>query len=184
MKPEPKKQSAMHPANGQEDPQLWELLGRGTHAAAPDDFLGKVLSQVDELQAVGATRGGRGRQSLAERWDQLVDSFFGPGSYSGLRLAGALAVLTIICGLATWPMIAPRTDGPASPEVATSESRGGEEESDFTILADASGFPNRAPRDRKVFQEAVMHTILGLDDYLAFADQQAFLDTDSIGYLH
>lgn len=181
MKPESHNQAkapALPSESGQEDPRLWELLGRSTHAPAPDDFLSKVLSRVDELEATGAAP-----LSLAQRWELFLESLGGWGTYSGLRVAGALAIVALICGLTAWPLLHGGGRG-ATPQqvVTTTQERDADEGIDFTILEPGQA-STRVPRDHVALQDAEMHTILQLDDYLALADQQAFLDTDATSYL-
>ncbi len=161
------------PANSQEDPQLWDLLGKSTHAAAPDDFLSKVMIQVDELKAGGRPQSSRGPRGLAERWDALVDTVLGLGGNSGIRLVGALAVVTVVCALGVTPMLTPAHSGKVN-----NGTHSGDRGIDLTSHRIASP----APRDQYAYQDAEMQTILQLDDYVAFADQQAFLDTDSAGF--
>lgn len=188
MKPErPNKQTP--PATSTqvkpEDAGLWDLLGKSSQLTAPDDFLDKVLERK---------RAAEPSRNTSSPWRALLNAFdtFTEGGWGpGLRLASAFAAIALVCALALWQQQhGNNASAPGAPQVVETDPATTEGSlAAFTIAADdepdleyysMSDDPD-APAD--VYTDAEVQTILQLDDYLAFEDQQMWLDPSAASFM-
>jgi hypothetical protein len=161
MKPERKNEGSERRAP--DDARLWELLGKSAVTPAPDDFLEKVLSRVETLD----TR--RHQPSLAERWEHFCLNL----GY-GLRLSAGFALVLVLVGALAWNFAVPRGGG-----VAAGKGKPGLESPVQPVSL------NQPEADTYAYtgSDEEMQTILQLDDYLALADQQAWLEPSDVNFL-
>lgn len=174
---QPRKSSP--PTGGEKQDALWELLGHASTAPVPEGFAREVVRQVEALPASAAEpaglRGGRlgAEAGLGVAWARLCAGLAGRPSV--FRTAAvSFAALVLFAGILAWQLLAPAPQGgiavqPRKNLQAPAEHLAGQTAREHTAV----------PEELYAMNSAEVETILQLEDHLAMADAQVWLD-DSI----
>lgn len=151
--------NAPRPNQAAADDRLWELLDKGSRHAASPDFTRQVLDRL-RAESTAPTPARTPWERLLAWWGDFVEPAYGR---AGLAFALALALCITAAGV-FYQQPQPQPANHALIDQPTPAPR----PSDALL--------EEAPVELYSMQQDEVETILRLDDYLAFADQQAWLE--------